>query len=281
MSDERSAVEALAQAADALYGVLPGAFVARRAELAKAARAQGDRALATGIAGLRKPTAAAWLVNAMVRQCPGELERLFALGTALRTAQAAGAGDELRALTRQRQQLVSALVGQAGKLAHDLSQPVGGAALAGVEETLRAAVADPDVADAVGSGCLTAAISYVGLGVIGPEQLAEVVALDRYRRNAPDEGSEGSEGSAGSIGSAVWAAERDRLLAAAELAEHGDGQARQALAAAVSALERARQACHEAEDRVRETGERARAAQQAREAAHAAVAQHRARGEQH
>src|SRR5664280_2217814 len=62
----------------------------------RAARYRGDRALAAALEGLRQPTAAAWLVNLLVRAQPEAVEELLALGQQLRAAQTDPAGPALR-----------------------------------------------------------------------------------------------------------------------------------------------------------------------------------------
>lgn len=49
----------LEEIADELYGLTPDRFVARRNELAKEARSEGDRKLAKAVSGLRRPTQSA------------------------------------------------------------------------------------------------------------------------------------------------------------------------------------------------------------------------------
>ncbi|MBO0806417.1 MAG: hypothetical protein J2P25_25490, partial [Nocardiopsaceae bacterium] len=68
-------------AATELYGADPGAFTARRKELADEARAAGDRDAAKRITALRKPTRAAWAVNRLARADPGAPERLATLAS--------------------------------------------------------------------------------------------------------------------------------------------------------------------------------------------------------
>jgi hypothetical protein len=109
---------------------------------------------------------AAWLVNSLVRQHAGEVDQLLELGDALRGAQGALDADQLRELGRRRQEVVAALARQARALAHGLGRPVSPAAADDVEETLRAALADPAAADAVRTGRLTSALSYAGFGEV-------------------------------------------------------------------------------------------------------------------
>src|ERR687884_2035572 len=153
--------------AQRLYGLLPEEFTAARDQAAREARANGDRARAAAIAGLRRPSLAAWLVNALVRHRQDEVEQLLALGEAMRSAQQGLEGDQLRALARQRQQVLAAIGRQARALARELGHPVSEDVGQEVEQTLGAAMSDPEVAEAVRSGRLTSPTSYAGLGLDG------------------------------------------------------------------------------------------------------------------
>jgi hypothetical protein len=173
-------VESIEDVAQRLYGLLPEDFTSARDLAAREARAAGDRATAKAISGLRRPSLAAWLVNALMRHRPAEVEQLLTLGEALRSAQFGFAGDEMRQLSRQRQQLIAAVGRQARALARELGHPVSDDVGQEVEATLGAAMADPDVAEAVRSGRLTSPTSYAGLGApeteasAGPPRLAAV-----------------------------------------------------------------------------------------------------------
>jgi hypothetical protein len=163
--------EALTAIAQRLYGLRPEEFTRARDAEAKQAKADGDRAAAAAIAALRRPSLAAWLVNALMRDRPAEIEQLIGLGEALATAQRGLAGDEVRALGRQRQQLLAAMGRQARALARELGHPVSDDVGQEVEQTLGAAMVDPAVAEAVRSGRLTSPTSYAGLG-LGEEEPA-------------------------------------------------------------------------------------------------------------
>jgi hypothetical protein len=160
-------MEDVAEIAERLYGLLPEEFTAARDTEAKRIRASGDRESASAIAGLRRPSLAAWLVNALVRHRHDEVEQLLALGEALRSAQQGLAGDQVRALGRQRQQVLSVMGRQARALARELGHPVSEDVGLEVEQTLGAAMADPAIAEAVRSGRLTSPTSYAGLGLDG------------------------------------------------------------------------------------------------------------------
>src|SRR3954462_1648408 len=154
----------LDEVADELYAVPPEEFIALRKERQDAAKADGDKALAKEIGALPKPSAAAWVSNLLVREQREEIESLVELGTLLREAQENLAGDQLRALDVQRRQLVAALTRQARALANDAGHPVSTAVATQVEDTLRAAMADPEAGEALLSGRPTPPMSYSGMG---------------------------------------------------------------------------------------------------------------------
>lgn len=152
---------ALDEVADELYGLPPGEFVAARNAAAKEAKAAGDRDLAAAITALAKPTKAAWLVNQLVRARRDEVRPLLELGAGLREATAALSGEDLRRLTKQQGQLVHALVQQAKALA---GGPVTEDVTEGVDATLRAALADADLAAELLRGRLTDRLAFAGFG---------------------------------------------------------------------------------------------------------------------
>lgn len=71
-------------AANDLYGVPPGDFVATRKRLASALRDAGRTGEARELEQQRKPTLAAWAVNQVVRRRHDDVERLFAVADGLR-----------------------------------------------------------------------------------------------------------------------------------------------------------------------------------------------------
>ena len=154
----------LEEVADELYAVPPDEFIALRTARQDEAKADGDKALAKEIGGLPKPSAAAWVANLLVREQRAEIEGLVELGTLLREAQESLAGDQLRALDTQRRQLVNALTRQARALAHERGHPISTSVATQVEETLRAAMSDPDAGEALLTGRLTSPMSYSGMG---------------------------------------------------------------------------------------------------------------------
>ena len=164
---ERDLSTELAGLADELYRLPPDEFVIARDKRALEFRDQGDRPLGDAVHQLRRPSQAAWLVNLLARERAGELDELLRLGGDLRTAQEQLRGDELRQLSTRRQRVVAALVGTARRLAHEASHPVRDRVGQEVEETLQAALADPQVAAVVRTGRLTSTRRYAGFGT-GP-----------------------------------------------------------------------------------------------------------------
>jgi hypothetical protein len=152
------------EVADELYAVAPEEFIAARRAREEEARAEGDRVLAKSISQLPKPSLAAWATNLLVRGHREEIESLVELGGLLREAQENLAGAELKALSVQRNQLLAALSRQVLALAREHGHPVSSGIAGQVEETLRAAMADPDAGEAVLSARLTSSLSYSGLG---------------------------------------------------------------------------------------------------------------------
>src|SRR6185437_6864183 len=138
-----------------LYGLLPAEFTGARNAKAKEAKQAGDKDLASAITALGKPTMVGWLANQLVREYPDEMNSLL-------EATASLAGDQLKELSRQQRQVVHALVQQARGLANAAGRPASEATARGLEETLHAALADPQVADELAAGRVTGVLSRSG-----------------------------------------------------------------------------------------------------------------------
>lgn len=154
----------LAEAAAQLYGLPPEEFVPARSGLAAQAKEDGDKALAKAVTQLPKPTTAAWLLNLLVRDQPDQVSELIALGDALRQAQEKLAGPQLRQLSQQRHEVIAGFTRKALAPARRAGRPVTADLSAQVQETLSAAIADPEAGQALLSGRLTKGLSYAGLG---------------------------------------------------------------------------------------------------------------------
>jgi hypothetical protein len=130
-----------------LYGGDLAEFVSARNAAAKAAKAAGNAELAARIRDLRKPTTAAAIVNRLAREDPDELRELAELGDELRDAHTRLAGDDLRALTRRRGELVRRMIHELPSMSDTVSREV--------EATLEAVAADPGTAALALAGRLT------------------------------------------------------------------------------------------------------------------------------
>jgi len=148
---------------DTLYGVPPEEFMALRKELVAAAKKRGDADAAKAIGAARRPTAAAWVVNLLVRHDPTARPRLSELTEALRAAHSAMDGSRIRELTSTQRKLLDTLV-RAGLAAAGYADAT--AALRNdVTDTLQAAIADPDVSARLGR--LEKAERWSGFGDFG------------------------------------------------------------------------------------------------------------------
>ncbi len=241
-------------AADELYGLPPDHFVPRRTELVKAARAAKDRDAATAIGALRKPSLGAWLANVLARESPDEVAALEELGASMRTAQEELSGDALRTLTRQRRELVGALVARARRLARADGVGVGDSVARDLENTIAAALADDGAARAFAAGRLTTALEP-GVGFTGgvepsrrppPRGSAGVAHRPPPRREPASSGESGSGGDEGRAAEDQRAAEEERARAR-EAAERAVERAREERDDADRAAERARSRAEQAE----------------------------------
>jgi hypothetical protein len=261
-----------------LYGLDASQFVSVRDARAREARDAGDRGLAGQIKALKRPSAAAWVVNVLVRQRAEEVERLLRFGESFRRAQAELAGDELRRLGRDRHQVVGALARESGALAEDRGRPVSEAVRREVESTLDAALADEGAAAAVRSGRLTRSLAHAGMGSVdlGGAVAAPDLALPALKPAQAGRGGAATAKSAGAAGRDLVAepTPREKELAAArdamEEAEAEVGQADHGLSSAQGAVADAERRRAEADERVQGLEDQlARARERARTAAEA------------
>ena len=167
------AVLTLAEIADELYALTPAEFTAARNARARDVKDTKDLELAERVMSLRKPSPAAWAVNLLARERPGELEQLAELGGAMREAQQELDRDQLAELTRQRRALVQALAREAAALASAARHTLTTAVTEEVAQTLQAALSDPAAAAAVRSGRLQRALEATG---VEPVDLTDAVA---------------------------------------------------------------------------------------------------------
>ena len=247
------------EAAAELYATDPDKFSERRRALAAQARAAGQAPAAKRIAGLRKPTRSAWVLNQLVRAVPDVPSELARLGQELRAAQRSLDGAAIRELSLRRRQLIDTLTRQAFRVS-GLHAP--SAALRDeVTATLGAALADPEVAESLGAGTLERAARSEGFGT-GPPTLTLVTSSGRRPpRTAPARDAPRALAVAGAAAptrpaakapappAETAGAERERrrqaALAAAEQAAADAARAAEAATAAEQKQERAVQVMEE------------------------------------
>ncbi len=155
---------------DDLYGLPLDRFIPERGALAKALRADGRRDDAAEVAGLRKPSVAAWAVNQLVRSQPAGVQALLHAGDELRDAQArllAGSGDgkALRAANEHEREAVDELVRAAQGLLSSDGHELSPAVVERVADTLHAAALDEGARERVRDGRLERELRHVGLGL--------------------------------------------------------------------------------------------------------------------
>ncbi len=182
-------MDELLEIADRLYaGSADGFTEARNA----AAREAGDKALTAQIKKLKKPSVAAWAINLLVRRESDQIDSVLQLAESLRAAAEALDGDELRALTRQRRQLTTALASAAKSLARESGVRLTDPVVEQVEGMLNAAMLDPVAAQAVRTGRVLTAFTSTGVSEL---EVDSVVALPDALdvRAVPVEGPTGEE----------------------------------------------------------------------------------------
>jgi len=257
--------------AQTLYGLHPDAFVPARDDAVAEARQAGDRDLARAIARLRRPTRAAWLANLLARERPDQLDGLLALAGDLASAQRTLDGNALRALSAQRNRLVTAMAREGGRLAAQAGDSATESVVRDLAGILDAALADPAVADEVRSGRLTRTVSYSGFGP-GPGGAGQQ-APARDRAGAGRGGGAGDGGDGGGRGERSGDADAGGGTDEQERAEREKAERKRAeRAERERAVEEAERAADEANER-QESADADRAdAESAHEAAKAQVA---------
>lgn len=177
-----------------MYESPPDGFVAARSAAIADAKKAGDSDAVKRLTALRKPTVAAWLVNLLALRRPELIDELVELATALRTAQRSLQGEQLRELSDQRRQIVSALVREARKLAVAEDRGMAGKLPLGeVEATLTAALAEPEVAAQVRTGRLIRAATYAGFGEVPRPRLRLVTDEEHVEADEEEAGESGAD----------------------------------------------------------------------------------------
>lgn len=257
----------LAAAVEKLYAAPPAEFVRTRSALAAAAKAAGDTDVVRQVRGLRKPTVAAYLINAFARHHPRDLADLADLGDRLRAAQSRLDGAGMKQLGAERLTMVGQLTDQVC----ETTEQVTAAVREQVSDTLTAAVADPDAHAAVSGGALVVPLRYNGFGEVdlsdalaaplrviqggGSGGTGRPDAGDAADRRQEAEQEAALRAASARLARAQATLERDEENAAAaerarEHAQQKMTEARQALRSAQDACSSAKTACEEARAQV-------------------------------
>jgi hypothetical protein len=155
---------------DRLYALPLDEFTARRNELAKRLKTQGEEDAAEEVTALVKPSVPAWTINQLARRQKKEVQALLATGTKLRKAQeralAGGGADALQAARADERQTVRDLTQRAAAILEEAGRPATRAVLERIRATLGAAVlTDPERA-ALKAGRLTSEVQVSGFDAL-------------------------------------------------------------------------------------------------------------------
>ena len=226
---------------DTLYGVPPPEFTALRGQLVAQAKKRGEADAARTIGAARRPTVAAWVVNALVRADPAAADRLAELRAQLQAAHAAMDGARIRELTAAQRRVVTDLT-RAGLAAARVDSPTP-ALRADITNTLQAAIADPGVHARLGR--LEKAEEWSGFGDFGVSMAVGAGRPDTDDPDTDDPAPRGPEGGqrrrvlVERRGAAAAALAQSEKVHAAATGTVADRQA--ALVAARQRLEQARE----------------------------------------
>ncbi|HPF80903.1 MAG TPA: hypothetical protein PKU75_08240, partial [Tetrasphaera australiensis] len=169
----------LAAAVGRLYAVPLADFMATRTSLVAQAKADKDKALAARLGKLRKPSAAAWTLNQLVRARPDLVEEIESVGAQLRAAQANLHGTAITALRPARDQLIADVLAGAGEISAGGGSSLSGPAADEIRDSVIAALASAEASEAVTSGALTRALHYSGFGEVDLEDAVVATTTGR------------------------------------------------------------------------------------------------------
>ncbi|MEU9413000.1 hypothetical protein AB0E08_45885 [Streptomyces sp. NPDC048281] len=270
-----------------LYQVWPGEFVAARAAKADEARRAKDAPGARKIATLRRPTLAAWASNRFVRERPGEVEQLLALGESLREAHRTLDRAALRKTSGEQHRLITALAREAASLVREAGHPLSETVLHEVEQIFHTVLSDAGLAAHWATGRLVKAPeTAVGFGPApSPGHRASPSSAPRCSQRAGDKGQRErlEQARAAEQETSAEADRRDKALRSArethrtvaaevQAADRGVERLREKLQQAEAQREEAREAAAAAKEKVASAEHEARKARRAADAAARAVA---------
>lgn len=159
MPSRVAAVPDLERELDELYGLPLDQFTSARNDLASRLKKAHQADAAAAVQALRKPSVVVWIANQLARNRPELVAELVDAGERLREVQQRslggdGVGDVADAASRERA-AVHALLAGTDASPHTRDR---------LAQTLHAAAVDPDAADLLMHGRLTAELDAVGFG---------------------------------------------------------------------------------------------------------------------
>jgi hypothetical protein len=250
---------------DQLWSVPPEKFVAARNAAIAELRAAGDAKSAAALKAVKRPSPSAWLVNALVRGAPKEIDAIFRAGDALIAAQGRVLGgadpDEMHAAMRGVREAIGRAMSRARAILAEHGRKPTADLNRRVMYTLRSASLDRRLRDVVLAGRLTSDPSVDEVEALAEVRVPPRVAQKRVAKKK-----------------AAKKAEKPRVdRAAKQRAQREERAAKQAKAR--EERETKQRAAREARDRLRaEAAEAAAAADEARRAvARAETEERRAR----
>lgn len=104
---------------DRLYQGPPASFVAERNKLVAELRRSGDRAAATAISGLQRPSPVAWVINQLHFSARDALDALRESGATLRRAQESPGAEDFTTRNREHQEALRTAVDRGLALAEE------------------------------------------------------------------------------------------------------------------------------------------------------------------
>ncbi|MDQ1395021.1 MAG: hypothetical protein QOG64_280, partial [Acidimicrobiaceae bacterium] len=146
-----------------LYRLPLAHFTAGRNALAKELTKSGDRAGAAAVKALRKPTVAAWALNQLAHERPGDIEALLEAGEAVRAAQDQALAGDASALRGAGQHLQESVTRLTEAAAAGLDAPENQRDR--IRETLRAAAVEDEAGAQLRAGRLTEDLTPAGFGL--------------------------------------------------------------------------------------------------------------------
>jgi hypothetical protein len=160
----------LEQELDALFGLPLDEFTPARNALATRLKSAGQAEASAQVRALRKPSLPVWTVNQLARREPEALGQLVEAGRRLRRAQeeafGGGTGEAVREATAAEREAVRNLTRRAEQILRDEGRPGTRQALDRIASTLRAAAVEPDAAENLARGRLTAEVEAPGFTTV-------------------------------------------------------------------------------------------------------------------